>query len=99
MPRRLVSLRRQAPHERRSEYDASWGRLATAASAEGAHAWRFVSAERDELFLEFLEFAADRDPRVDTECSAALRTLHALFPTPPPAAAFVEEWVEIREGV
>ncbi len=95
--RRLVSVRRRVPRERWSEYDAAWARLHRAATARGAHAWRFVSGERENLYIEFLEFAAGSDPRSDPEAAAALADLQKSFGDAPPSAA-VEEWREVGRG-
>lgn len=95
--RHLVSTRRQVPAERRAEYNAAWERLHRSATAQGAHAWRFISAKRDDLFLEFLEFAAGADPRDRSETMAALDHLGTSFGTPPPPADPAEEWREVSE--
>ncbi|HEV2132320.1 MAG TPA: hypothetical protein VGR27_14490 [Longimicrobiaceae bacterium] len=95
--RRLVATRRLVSPERRAEYDAAWVRLHTAATARGAHAWRFAAADRGDVYVEFLEFAAEHDPREDFEAGAALRTLEATFPGPPPPAAATEELRSIGE--
>jgi hypothetical protein len=90
-PRRLVSTRRSVPAARRAAYDALWTRVQAAASARDAHAWRFASAEREDLFLEFLEFAAGSDPRASPALSAPLARLEAEF------AGGSEEWTELKD--
>nr|MBA4158591.1 hypothetical protein [Gemmatimonadota bacterium] len=71
--RHLVSTRRTVPESRRAAYDAAWTPLQAAATGLGAHAWRFRSADHGDLFLEFLEFAADADPRETPRVVALLR--------------------------
>jgi hypothetical protein len=86
--RTLVSLRRELPAGEGAAYHAAWARLHAAATARGAHAWRFRSTERESLSLEFLEFAAEADVREDPEVRAALRALEDAAP------AIIEEWTE-----
>lgn len=93
--RRLVSTRRWVPEARTRLYAELWERLRAAAVAEGAHAWRFVSADRSELYVEFLEFAGDEDPRRTPALAAAVEAMERTFGSPPPAAAPSEEWREI----
>lgn len=89
--RRLVSLRRRVPAERLGEYAELWRELAAAVTADGSHAWRFVSADDPGLHLEFLEFRADADPRSRPTVEAALDRLdRAISP------ALTEEWLEPR---
>jgi hypothetical protein len=95
--RHLVSIRRSIPESGHGEYDAAWQRVQHAATEQGAHAWRFVSATHTDLFLEFLEFEANRDPRREPVVAAALRDLDRRFPAPAPPADAVEEWTEMRE--
>jgi hypothetical protein len=87
--RTLLSLRRPVAPERRAAYDAAWARLHAAATARGAHAWRFRSAADEERALEFLEFAAEADVRAHPEVRAALDALEESS-----APAVVEEWIE-----
>jgi len=87
--RHLVSTRRPVPASRRGEYDAGWARVHAEATARGAHAWRFVSAARADLFLEFLEFRSDADPRSAPPLAEALARLEAAF------AGEAEEWEEL----
>lgn len=93
--RRLVSTRRRVPAAQAPRYSELWERLRGAAAAEGAHAWRFVSADRPELYVEFLEFAGDQDPRRAPAVAAAIGEVERAFGAPPPAAAPSEEWREI----
>ena len=95
--RHLVSIRRSVPTPDRREYDAGWQRVRQAATECGAHAWRFASTVHPDLFLEFLEFATNRDPRREPGVSAALLELSRQFPAATPAADSVEEWTELRE--
>ncbi len=94
--RRLLSTRRLVPEERQSQYDTAWLRLHAAATERGAHAWRFLSAERADLYIEFLEFGAEKDPRADPAVAGALRQLETAFADPPPVANRVDEWREVR---
>ncbi|MGI9179160.1 MAG: hypothetical protein ACR2H9_01405 [Longimicrobiaceae bacterium] len=89
--RRLLCTRRLLSPERREEYDAAWTRLHAAATAGGAKAWRFVSEARGDVYVEFLEFAAEHDPREDAEANAALLALEAAFGEPPPPPEAIEE--------
>ncbi|HEX7238800.1 MAG TPA: hypothetical protein VF263_00930 [Longimicrobiaceae bacterium] len=94
--RRLVSIRRTVAPERREEYDATWGLLHAAATVRGAHAWRFRSADVDDLYLEFLEFGTDdSDIRADTEVLGGIKALHEAFGEPYPTPMTLEEWIEI----
>ncbi len=91
--RHLISIRRMVPPEGRPEYDTAWARLHQAVSAKGAHAWRFVSAVRGDLFLEFVEFAADNPLREDPGVIQAIRMLHQQFGDPHPQPTTLEEWI------
>jgi hypothetical protein len=86
--RHLLSIRRVVREELQELCDQAWARLAEAAAANGANAWRFRSVTDANLQLEFLEYKAARDPRSDPAIDAALQTLERLAP-----AAAVEEWV------
>lgn len=95
--RALISIRRSVASADRPAYDAAWARLHHAATERGAHAWRFASTAADspDLFLEFLEFATDRDLREDPATLEAIRALHAAFGDPYPLPQTLEEWTEI----
>ena len=95
MQRRLVSIRRKVPTARLEEYVTLWVKLHTAATAVGAHAWNFVSADVPELYLEFLEFGPDSDIRSDAETLAGIRALHESFGDLYPPPQTMEEWVAI----
>ena len=95
--RRLVSIRRFVPQHRRGEYAAAWAELHAAATAQGAHAWHFVSAETPGVFLEFLEFGPESDIRADPAVLEAIRLLHSEFGMPYPSPNTLEEWVEITQ--
>jgi hypothetical protein len=101
--RRLVSIRRYVPPEKREAYAGAWLALRTAATAQGAHAWHFLSADVPDVYLEFLEFGAESDVRSDAATVEAIRALHEQFGQPYPPPNTIEEWVEIpsprREGV
>jgi hypothetical protein len=90
-PRRLVSLRRRADPAAGERYDALWSELRGAATAAGAHAWRFVAHGDPGLHLEFLEFAEGADPREVPEVASLLARLHAEV-----GGAEGEEWDECR---
>jgi hypothetical protein len=89
--RHLVSQERRVEPASRVAYDAAWEALRGAATAAGAHAWRFRSTIHPERYLEFLEFAADRDPRQDAAVADPLLALDRdLGPAEP------EEWEELK---
>ena len=93
--RRLVSIRRYVPPDAREDYAEGWAALHAAATARGAHAWTFLSADVPDVFLEFLEFGPDSDIRADTDTLAAIKALHERFGEPYPAPKTIEEWVAI----
>lgn len=90
--RALVSLRRRVPARLRDAHATAWAQLHREATTCGAHAWRFASAADPELYLEFLEFRADTDPRETAGVRDALARLDQLAP------AQVEEWTEMRSA-
>ena len=94
MERRLISIRRMVPAERREGYEGAWRDLHAAATAQGAHAWRFRSDEVEGLFLEFLEFGEDADIRGDMEVLNAIKALHEGWHDPYPMPRTIEEWIE-----
>jgi hypothetical protein len=87
--RHLVSQRRTVPAERLPLYEQRWADLHVAATALGAHAWRFVSSTDPCAYLEVIEFRTDADPRADPAVRNALRLLDARV-----GASAVEEWGE-----
>jgi hypothetical protein len=91
MPRHLVAQTRDVPAEARAAYDARWVELHAAATALGAHAWRFRSTIHPERYLEFLEFAADHDPRQEAPVAGPLLALDRDL-----GPAEVEEWEELQ---
>lgn len=93
--RRLVSIRRLVPQDRIPEYVELWAALHRAATARGAHAWSFVSADHADVFVEFLEFGPGSDVRSDPETVAAIQALHEQFGDPYPAPKTLEEWVAL----
>jgi hypothetical protein len=93
--RMLVSIRRFVPASRRREYAGAWAALHAAATAQGAHAWHFVSAADPGVYLEFLEFGAESDVRADPDTVAAIQALHEAFGDPYPMPKTLEEWVEV----
>jgi hypothetical protein len=88
-PRRLVSLRRRTDPAGRARYDTLWSGLRDAATAAGAHAWRFVACGDPDQNLEFLEFAQGADPRYLPEVAAFLTRLEAEA-----GGSEAEEWIE-----
>lgn len=94
--RRLVSIRRRVPAPELDAYRAAWRELHAAATARGAHAWHFASADSPEVVLEFLEFGADTDVREDAAVLAALQQLHTRFGQPSPLPKPLEEWLELQ---
>lgn len=93
--RRLISIRRLVPADQRSAYDAAWEALRTAATARGAHAWRFLSADEEDVVLEFLEFGMEADVREDEDVLGAIQELHRSFGGVYPIPKTIEEWIEI----
>ncbi|MBV9774236.1 MAG: hypothetical protein JO040_09825 [Gemmatimonadetes bacterium] len=93
--RRLISIRRLVPADERASYDAAWDALRTAATSRGGHAWRFLSADEEDVFLEFLEFGMESDLRADPDVLSAIQELHRSFGGVYPIPKTIEEWVEI----
>ncbi|MBB4636525.1 hypothetical protein [Longimicrobium terrae] len=93
--RRLVSIRRFVPIDRIREYAELWIALHRAATAKGAHAWHFASADQQNVYMEFLEFGGDADVRGDPDTVAAIKALHEAFGDPYPTPMTLEEWVEL----
>ena len=91
--RRLVTIRRHVPQDRIPEYAEAWAVLHNAATARGAHAWAFASADHRDTYIEFLEFGDDSDVRNDTATVAAIQALHEKFHDPYPQPMTREEWV------
>ena len=89
--RQLVSLVRTVAETAHAAYDSRWEDLRGAATALGAHAWRFHSTLHPERYLEFLEFAADGDPRGDATVAGLLLALDRDL-----GPAEVEEWEELQ---
>jgi hypothetical protein len=94
-PRRLVSIRRFVPTERIPEYAEAWAVLHNAATARGAHAWAFASADHRDVYIEFLEFGQDSDVRSDPGVVGAIQVLHEKFGDPYPPPKTLEEWVAL----
>ena len=94
-PRRLVSIRRYVPSDRIPEYAELWAGLHRAATAKGAHAWWFASATHKDVYIEFLEFGQESDPRGDEALVAAIRELSARFNELYPSPLPLEEWVAL----
>lgn len=93
--RRLVTIRRHVPADRIPEYAEAWTALHAAATARGAHAWAFASADHRDVYIEFLEFGDDSDVRGDPPTVAAIQVLHEKFGDPYPAPKTLEEWVAL----
>jgi hypothetical protein len=93
--RRLVTIRRHVPQDRIPEYAEAWAVLHNAATARGAHAWAFASADHRDTYIEFLEFGDDSDVRNDTATVAAISALHARFHEAYPQPLTMEEWVAL----
>lgn len=88
MSRILVSVQRRVDRTQLSRYDTAWSAFREAAVARGAKAWRFRSAEEEGLYLEFLEFRVEADPRADQEMKGALSGLEGV------AEGSFEEWLD-----
>jgi hypothetical protein len=55
--RRLMVTRRRVPAARLDAYEQAWRRLRGRAVSAGGRAWRFRSSDRDDAFLEFVEWS------------------------------------------
>lgn len=86
--RRLRALRRQIPLDRSEAYDAAWSAFRATMERAGANAWRFRSAERDDVFIEFTEWKGDAAPPAAGEEAADLERL---------GAGTLDDWVEAPE--
>jgi hypothetical protein len=86
--RTLLAVERRVPEATWSGYELGWRRFVVAATAAGAKAWRFRSAQNAELFMEFLEFDAGADPRREGEVSAAGVDLESF------GSSRSEEWID-----
>lgn len=84
--RRLLVTRRSVDTEALAEYHRGWETLRLAATATGAHAWRFRSGSKD--FIEFLEFRDQPDPRSSSEVARLLSVLDGI------SVGNTEEWVD-----
>ena len=84
--RRLVSLKREVAAAAAELYDEIWAGIVAAATATGAHAWRFSAEGETTSFIEFLEDRRGSDPRSDAALEASLRRLDEI------ASGGVEEW-------
>ena len=93
--RRLVSIRRLVPADRIPEYAEAWAVLHHAATAAGAHAWAFASADHRDVYMEFLEFGDGSDVRGDPATLAAIQALHEKFGESYPPPRTLEEWVAL----
>ena len=89
--RRLIAQTRRVEAPARAAYDAGWEAVRGAATERGAHAWRFRSTIHPDRYLEFLEFAAERDPRRDAAVAAPLLALDRDL-----GPAEAEEWEELK---
>lgn len=56
--KRLLSTRRVIPLDRLDEYLALWREVQRVATQAGARAWLFRAVERQDHFIEFIEFGA-----------------------------------------
>jgi hypothetical protein len=87
--RRLLCARRRVPLEMADDYRAGWARLRRAAEAAGGRAWLFRAADRDDTFLEFIEWSdTGADPLMDDGVNAARVALDSF------ATAGADEWEE-----
>lgn len=88
MSRVLISVRRHVENDQAGRYDTAWSHFRDAAVSKGAKAWRFHSGEEDALYLEFLEFKVEADPRQDAEMVRALADLELI------SSGAAEEWLD-----
>jgi hypothetical protein len=93
--RQLVTIRRYVPADRIPEYAEIWARLHYAATARGAHAWWFASATHRDVYIEFLEFDQESDPRGDEVVVGAILALSEKFKELYPPPLPLEEWVAL----
>ncbi len=59
--RRLLVTRRQMALDRSDGYDHAWQRLRDAVATASGRAWRYQGAERQDQFLEFIEWKGGSD--------------------------------------
>lgn len=91
--RRLRSLRRLVPLDRLEDYDDAWEAVSRAAAESDVRAWRFRGHDREDHFMEFLEWSApaggDADGGLAPTVAAACEELGLQF-----GGAAVEDWDE-----
>lgn len=89
--RLLLSTRRTLALDRHDEYLEAWARVRTAAEDAGAHAWLFRARDRDDVFLEFIEFGRAPDALERGALADARRALDETF-----GHGTTEEWIDVR---
>lgn len=86
--RTLVSTDRAVKPARARGYDEAWAEVQARVRALGGKAWRFRSQADPCRHVEFLEFAANSDPRRDPDVEIALGRLD------PFGAGSTVEWTD-----
>jgi len=89
--RLLLSTRRTVPLDRYDEYLEAWARIRSAAEELGAHAWLFRARDRDDEFLEFIEFGRAPDALQHGDLADARRALEESF-----GHGSTEEWIDVH---
>ena len=62
--RRLIMTHRQVPLDMVDEYVDAWDSVCRETMRLGGHAWLFRAAEREDQFLEFIEWLVDSAPEL-----------------------------------
>ena len=89
--RHLLVTQRRIPLARLDEYEDAWDDLCRTAAALGCHAWLYRAAEREDRFLEFVEWkdATPASPGEDAGFVAAREVLDSNF-----GGGTAEQWVQ-----
>jgi hypothetical protein len=89
--RRLLVTRRQIALDRLEEYIDGWDKICREAMRLGGHAWLFRAAEREDQFLEFIEWLSDTAPTLpeDPDLLDAQIAVDESF-----GPGHTEDWIE-----
>jgi hypothetical protein len=92
MRRHLLVTRRRIPLDRQDEYLAGWRDVRVAVLSNGGRAWIFRGADRQDQFMEFIEWSAVAGSEPLLECAevaSARETVDNSF-----GSGLVDEWEE-----